>query len=191
MQDINLIPQELQKAKARASRVKSIFVVSLAILGVSLVASIGLFAYKYSLQLYGKQVEVKISDQEKKISNLKQIAEKMLILGDKLKMVSYTLSNRPIYSNLLTQMAKVIPSGVYIVQLDTTAADKISLSGAADSYVVLADLIKNIVLGADTAESIFDYSELSSVSYKEGSNKIDFSMDIFLKKGVLQGGNIK
>ena len=101
------------------------------------------------------------------------------------------LSSRSHYSTLLSSVSKVLPEGVYLTELSSETETKVAISGITPSYNVLAELIKNITEEAKVTGSVFDYPELTSVSLKEDINRIEFSMNLFLKKDALKDNGAK
>ncbi|MBU1016632.1 MAG: PilN domain-containing protein [Patescibacteria group bacterium] len=188
MQDINLIPEELKRQKRREIQIKGLFKWSIVLCSLSIIVSVGLLAYKLVLNktLNGTNEEIVVEEQ--KIVSLKDMESKMTILGEKLTFIQKVLDSRLLYSKLLKELGKISPSGVYLTDIAVSGPDKATIGGVTASYAMLSELVKNIADNSLLGESIFDYSEVTSVNLREETARIEFSMNIYLKKGVLADG---
>jgi len=167
MEDINLIPGELRSQRANEERAKSLLIVSVVLLIVSFIFSGGVYVYKMLLEKNIAEISYQVTSEEEKIKNLAGVESKMMVLGG------------------------MLPEGVSLTELSSETETKVAIGGITPSYNVLAELIKNITEDAKTSASIFDYPELTSVSLKEDINRIEFSMNLFLKKDALKDNGAK
>ncbi|MFH1566232.1 MAG: PilN domain-containing protein [bacterium] len=188
MQDINLIPEELKNQKKREIQLKGLFKGSLIFLIVSVVISAGLLAYKLFLDKNIATLNSEISSEEQKIVSLKAMESKMVLLGEKLIFIQSVLDSRLEYSTLLKDIGNILPSGVSLTSLTISSSDKATIGGVTSSYALLSEVVRNISENAVLDTSVFDYSEVTSVNLKEETNRIEFSMTVYLKKGALNYG---
>ena len=191
MEDINLIPGELRNKRESEERAKSLLIISVVLLTVSFVFSGGVYIYKMLLSKNIAEISYQVKSEEEKIKNLAEVENKMMVLGSKVSYIYNILSSRSHYSTLLSSVSKVLPEGVYLTELSSETETKVAISGITPSYNVLAELIKNITEEAKVTGSVFDYPELTSVSLKEDINRIEFSMNLFLKKDALKDNGAK
>ncbi|OIP97225.1 hypothetical protein AUJ94_02720 [bacterium CG2_30_40_12] len=188
MQDINLIPEELKKQKKLELQLKGLFKTSLGFLILSILTSAGLLVYKTSLDKSLSDLIVKIDTEEQKISALESMESKMYVLGEKLVFAQKILNSRLNYSSLLREFGGVLPSGVYLTDVAIASSDKTTIGGITSSYAMLSELVKNISNSSLMGNSIFEYSEVTSVNLKEEVSRIEFSMNVYLKKDALKDG---
>lgn len=188
MQDINLIPEELKNQKKREIQLKGLFKGSLIFLIVSVVISAGFLAYKLFLDKNITTLNSEISSEEQKIVSLKAMESKMVLLGEKLIFIQSVLDSRLEYSTLLKDIGNILPSGVSLTSLAISSSDKATIGGVTSSYALLSEVVRNISENAVLNTSVFDYSEVTSVNLKEETNRIEFSMLVYLKKGALNYG---
>ena len=191
MEDINLIPGELRSQRANEERAKSLLIVSVVLLIVSFIFSGGVYVYKMLLEKNIAEISYQVTSEEEKIKNLAGVESKMMVLGSKVSYIYSILSSRAYYSTLLSSVGSMLPEGVSLTELSSETETKVAIGGITPSYNVLAELIKNITEDAKTSASIFDYPELTSVSLKEDINRIEFSMNLFLKKDALKDNGAK
>lgn len=193
MQDINLIPEELKNQKKKEGRLKKLFIGSMVFLFVSILLSGSLLVYKVALDGSLGDLNSKNAVEEQKIASLKAAESKMSNLGEKLLFIQKVLDLRLGYSFLLKELGSILPSGVYLTNVTAStstgaAGGKVAIGGITSSYAMLSELVKNISDSASLESSIFDYSEVTSVNLKEEANRIEFSMNVYLKKGALLYG---
>jgi len=188
MQDINLIPEELKNQKKKEGWLKKLFIGSMVFLFVSILLSGSLLVYKVALDGSLGDINSKNAVEEQKIASLKAAESKMSNLGEKLLFIQKVLDLRLGYSFLLKELGNILPSGVYLTNVTAASEDKAAIGGITSSYAMLSELVKNISDNASLESSIFDYSEVTSVNLKEEADRIEFSMNVYLKKGALLYG---
>jgi len=191
MEDINLIPGELRSKRVNEERAKSLLIVSVTLLTISFIFSGGVYIYKMLLSKNIAEISYQVKSEEEKIKSLIEVENKMMVLGNKVSYIYSILSSRSHYSTLLNSVGAVLPEGVYLTELSSETETKVAIGGITPSYNVLAELIKNITEQAQVTGSVFDYPELTSVSLKEDINRIEFSMNLFLKKDALKENGVK
>lgn len=191
MEGINLIPGELRSKRANEERAKSLLTISIVLLIISFIFSGGVYVYKLLLEKNIAEISYQVTSEEKKIKNLAEVESKMMALGSRVSYIYSILSSRAHYSTLLRSVGKMLPEGVYLTELSSEIETRVAIGGITPSYNVLAELIKNITEDAKISASIFDYPELTSVSLKEDINRIEFSMNLFLKKDALKDNGAK
>ena len=186
MQDINLIPEELREKKRNERQKEILLRVSIGLFVLSMLLSGGLFVYKYTVRRNISGVSSQISLEEDKLKELKKVEDEMFVLAGKASVVKNVLDSRLYYSKLLENLARILPSGVYLTDVSATSDTKVVVSGVTPSYIVLAQLITNVLEDSKADTSILSYPEITSVDLKEDVGRIDFTMNLFLKKGALK-----
>ena len=167
---INLLPREVEKKVAgREKR----FLLSLIIILV-----IGGFLGLYSLKLgQYTRLRKKVKRVEKELSLLETIVNKVEetekskeTLAKKLDVIQSLMGSRLIYPQLFEQIAKIVPSRVWLTSLVTKSeSDFLTITiaaQAADNYAI-ADFITKL----SEAEN-FSKVELSNITTKKGKEEL-------------------
>jgi type IV pilus assembly protein PilN len=175
---INLLPwrEEAQKAKQ-----KEYFTV----LGlVALIAFIFVFLVNqfFQMRIDGQNArnqylknEIKILDI--RIGEIKTLNQKKSALQKRINVVEQLQRSRNVGTQVLDEISKVVPSGIYLVELEKQG-NSVQITGKSESNNHLANMIREIE-GSD----LFTDAILESITTDEAKSKLlsDFKMRIRIK----------
>lgn len=183
--DINLLPLELKEQK-KTEKVKTsvgnIFLVSLGISGLIAIASSVILI---NLKLTGDKQLKETRRAQEQIKDLGVVETESSRLASKILSISRIISAKSKYSVLLSVISEASPGEVTITSLTTFGENKVSVSGTAQSYLVLSKFITSLMDPA-LGGKLFGNVDLTGASLDEISGKIRFSMVLYLKNDVLK-----
>jgi Tfp pilus assembly protein PilN len=161
---INLLPPEIKQDYAYALRNTGlrrwVAVLAASIVGLGLVATLGLVTLQHSTNTFDKQV--KVAQDSLQSQKLKQTEAQVTDFSNSFKLVVQVLSKEVLFSKLLKQIATVIPSNVNLTGLNivqTTGA--IDISAAAKDYNTATQVQVNL---ADPNNKIFSKADIVSIA---------------------------
>ncbi|OKY26797.1 PilN domain-containing protein [Thalassotalea sp. PP2-459] len=175
---INLLPwrEEAEKAKQRQYFT---LLTAVALVAFAVVFLIGQF---YQLRIDGQlernrflQTEIAILD--KRISEIKTLNEKKQELEKRISVVEQLQRSRNVGTQVLDEIAKIVPSGVYLTKMEKQG-NTIQLLGKSESNNHLANMIRNIE-GSD----LLTDAVLESITSNDATSKLlsDFKMRVRIK----------
>ncbi len=178
------MPLETQQAQQKEDTQRQFTKISLVILGVFLLLTTSLVLYVW---LQNRQIDKIHQAINKETTTVRSLAE-IEVLGRtasaRLEEIQKILKNNSHYSILLERIAQKVPPGVVVTDLTVIGPDRVSLSGEADGYLVIAKFVKAVSLGEEG--SIFKGVVVPEVKYDGQAGKARFVLDISLQEGALQ-----
>lgn len=119
--------------------------------------------------------EIKVLDT--KIAEIKTLEQKKQDLIQRMKLIEQLQKSRNVGTQVLDEIAKIVPSGVYLVKLEKNGPD-LSIVGKSESNNHLANMIREI----QSSELLTD-AELQSITASGSENKLlsDFRMNLRIK----------
>ncbi len=178
MAHINLLPwrEEAEKAKQR-----EYFTVLTAI-------ALGAFAIVFIVgQFYQMRIDGQISRNQylkneiqildTRISQIKSLNEKKSELQKRTSVVEQLQRSRNVGTQVLDEIAKVVPSGVYLTKMEKQGSS-LQLFGKSESNNHLANMIRKI-----ESSDLFDDAVLESITSNDAQSKLlsDFKMRVRIK----------
>ncbi len=161
---INLLPASLKQTyrSGRLNRHLAHWIIS-CLLGMLGAIGITLFGYLYldkSIESYARQT----ADTHKQLSaqNLKGIQSEIKDISNNLNLVVDVLSKQVLFSELLTQLTKLLPSGTRLSGLSISQSQgAVDISATATSYAAASQLQTNL---SDPANKLFSKADIVSIS---------------------------
>ena len=178
MAHINLLPwrEEAEKAKQR-----EYFTVLTAI-------ALGAFAIVFIVgQFYQMRIDGQISRNQylkneiqildTRISQIKSLNEKKSELQKRTSVVEQLQRSRNVGTQVLDEIAKVVPSGVYLTKMEKQGSS-LQLFGKSESNNHLANMIRKI-----ESSDLFNDAVLESITSNDAQSKLlsDFKMRVRIK----------
>lgn len=172
---INLLPWREAREKAQEREYFTI----LAAVSLSAFAIVFIVSQFYQARIDGQNKrndflknEIKILDI--RISKIKQLNVKKEALANRIKVVEQLQRSRNVGTKVLDELAKVVPTGVYLTHIDKQH-NMIQLKGKTESNNHLANMIRNI-----QESSLFAEAELESITSTDSQRKLlsDFKMHL-------------
>jgi len=144
MPNINLLPWRETLKKERETRFGIITGAALAVTGLIVLAIhlyvAGLISYQQQRNQYLKN---KIAEMDKKIEQIKDLAQKKERLIARMDVIQNLEASRPEIVHLFDELVKRVPDGVFFTEM-RQEKDKLSLTGVAQSDARVSSLMKNI-----------------------------------------------
>lgn len=175
---INLLPWREENLKAQQKEFFTILTL-VAIVALGLVFSVSLF---YQAQIDGQIVKNRFLESEIqlldiRIAEIKTLDEKKIALQKRISVIEQLQRSRNVGTQVLDEIAKIIPNGIYITQLEKQG-NSISLMGKSESNNHLANMIREIELS-----DLFTDATPESIVTDEKATKLlsDFKMRIRIK----------
>ncbi len=167
---INLLPPELkdQYLYGRRNVVLRRWAVALGcgLLGVMVVTFGGVFLMQNSINTYQKQVAA--SEATLKAQDLEGTRQHAKEITGSIKLATDVLSREILFSQLLTQIATVIPANANLTELNiSTDKNSIELKAIAASYASATQLQVNL---ADPDNKIFSKADIQSINCDESQD---------------------
>jgi type IV pilus assembly protein PilN len=144
MPNINLLPwrEELRE------ELKKQFIVITAVIAVFAVTSVGLAwlvmqsNIDYQL-LRNNYVQTEINRVSSQVTEIKELKAKRKQMLERMRVIQSLQGNRPVIVNLVDELVRIIPDGVFLTQV-STVGDLISIKGTAESNNRVASLMRNV-----------------------------------------------
>jgi Tfp pilus assembly protein PilN len=178
---INLLPPELKEQYIFGRRNTALrhWAVAMAfgLAGVALVTFSGLFFMEKSIISYRNQV----ADTEKRLAdqNLDQTRKHAKDITASIKLAVDVLSREILFSQLLTQIAKVIPQSANLTDLTISQArGSIELKAVSADYTSATQLQVNL---KDPANKIFSKADIQAISCSSGSADPRYPCSVTIK----------
>jgi len=171
-QNINLIPEQEIKAQTKEKVLKSSTAFSLIVLFVVFLVSAFLFYQKYTLANKISALAGAIDNLRTQVQQYASIEISARNLDTKYNVIQTIFDTRSHYSVLLQKLQNQIPASISVESLTLAGVGdtKISLSGHAENYLAVADLINQLA----TEKALFTNVTLNSVSLDDRTNKVAF-----------------
>ena len=183
---VNLLPHREEKRKRRQQQ----FTVMAGIAAiVGLLAAAGVWAFLDS-QVSQQQANVaymkeEIAKLDKQITEIQKIREETAALLAKKQVVENLQSNRSEPVELLDQLLRQLPDGVYLKAVKQTGP-KVNITGYAQSNARVSTLMRN--LGASPYLENPELVEIKAVPTDKSGGRInEFNMNISIKRAQPEG----
>jgi len=185
---VNLLPHREEKRKRRQQQFLGIAVFSV-ILGLVVSAAIWFFLDQQVEQQNANVAYMKseIGKLDKQIEEIRKIREETASLLAKKQVVEGLQSNRSEPVQLLDQLLRQLPEGIYLKQIKQTGV-KVNVVGYAQSNARVSTLMRN--LGASPYLENPELIEIKAVLLDNNPNKRvnEFSMNISVKRAKAEEG---
>jgi len=179
---INLLPHREEKRKRRQQQFGVLAGIA-AIVGLAVVAGVWVFLDQQVTQQQSNVAYMKaeIDKLEKQIEEIRKIREETASLLAKKQVVEGLQSNRSEPVQLLDQLLRQLPEGVYLKAIKQTGP-KVNVVGYAQSNARVSTLMRN--LGASPYLENPELIEIKAVPSPDGrgSRVNEFSMNISIKR---------
>ncbi|TKB46715.1 PilN domain-containing protein [Thalassotalea mangrovi] len=119
--------------------------------------------------------EIKVLDT--KIAEINTLEQKKKDLIQRMRLIEQLQKSRNVGTQVLDEMAKIVPSGIYLVKLEKRGPE-LFIEGKSESNNHLANMIREV----QSSELLTD-AELESITASNGDNKLlsDFKMSLRIK----------
>ena len=185
---INLLPHREEKRKRRQQQF-AVLVGLATVLGLVVAGAIWVFLDQQDQQQKANVAFMKteIGKLDKQIEEIKKIREETASLLAKKQVVEGLQSNRSEPVQLLDQLLRQLPEGVYLKQIKQTGV-KVNIVGYAQSNARVSTLMRN--LGASPYLENPELVEIKAVLLDNNPNKRvnEFSMNIMIKRAKAEDG---
>ncbi|WP_394172097.1 PilN domain-containing protein [Thalassotalea litorea] len=178
MPHINLLPWREEAQRLQQQQYLSI----LAFLALATFLIFFLISSYFQARIDGQQArnqyltnEIKILDT--KIAEINTLEQKKKDLIQRMKLIEQLQKSRNVGTQVLDEMAKIVPSGIYLVRLEKNGAE-LSIIGKSESNNHLANMIREV----QSSELLAD-AELESITASKNGNTLlsDFKMNLRIK----------
>ena len=185
---VNLLPHREEKRKRRQQQFVGIFVFSL-LLGLVAAGAVWFFLDQQVQQQQANVAYMKgeIGKLDKQIEEIRKIREETASLLAKKQVVEGLQSNRSEPVQLLDQLLRQLPEGIYLKAIKQ-AGVKVNVIGYAQSNARVSTLMRN--LGASPYLENPELVEIKAVLLDNNPNKRvnEFSMNISVKRAKAEEG---
>lgn len=185
---VNLLPHREEKRKRRQQQFVGIFVFSL-LLGLVAAGAVWFFLDQQVQQQQANVAYMKgeIGKLDKQIEEIRKIREETASLLAKKQVVEGLQSNRSEPVQLLDQLLRQLPEGIYLKAIKQTGV-KVNVIGYAQSNARVSTLMRN--LGASPYLENPELVEIKAVLLDNNPNKRvnEFSMNISVKRAKAEEG---
>jgi type IV pilus assembly protein PilN len=185
---INLLPHREEKRKRRQQQFIGILVFSL-LLGLVAAGAVWFFLDQQVQQQQANVAYMKgeIGKLDKQIEEIRKIREETASLLAKKQVVEGLQSNRSEPVQLLDQLLRQLPEGIYLKAIKQTGV-KVNVIGYAQSNARVSTLMRN--LGASPYLENPELVEIKAVLLDNNPNKRvnEFSMNISVKRAKAEEG---
>jgi len=180
---VNLLPHREEKRKRRQQQFGVLAGIA-AVAGLLVAAAVWVFLDQQENQQKANVAYMKseIDKLDKQIEEIRKIREETASLLAKKQVVEGLQSNRSEPVQLLDQLLRQLPEGVYLKAIKQTGA-KVNISGYAQSNARVSTLMRN--LGASPYLENPELVEIKAVPNpdKAGTNRVnEFNMNISIKR---------
>ena len=182
---INLLPWREEALKAKQKE----FFIMLAAAGVIAFALVLLVNLYFQARVDGQLArnaflknEIQLLDSQ--IAEIKTLNDKKAALQERIDVIEQLQRSRNVGTQVLNEIATIIPSGIYITQIDK-AGNIIQITGKSESNNHLANMIRAIELS-----DLFTDATPESITSDDGSPKLLSSFKMRVKiKGLINDSN--
>lgn len=185
---VNLLPHREEKRKRRQQQFVVLAAVS-ALIGLLVAGAVWLFLDQQEQQQKANVAYMKgeIDKLDKQIEEIRKIREETASLLAKKQVVEGLQSNRSEPVQLLDQLLRQLPEGIYLKQIKQTGV-KVNVMGYAQSNARVSTLMRN--LGASPYLENPELVEIKAVLLDNNPNKRvnEFSMNISVKRAKADDG---
>jgi type IV pilus assembly protein PilN len=185
---VNLLPHREEKRKRRQQQFIVLAALT-ALLGLAVAGAVWLFLDQQEQQQKANVAYMKseIDKLDKQIEEIRKIREETASLLAKKQVVEGLQSNRSEPVQLLDQLLRQLPEGIYLKQIKQTGV-KVNVVGYAQSNARVSTLMRN--LGASPYLENPELVEIKAVLLDNNPNKRvnDFSMNISVKRAKADDG---
>ena len=179
---VNLLPHREEKRQRRQQQFMVLFGIA-AVFGLLVAGAVWVFLDRQVDQQQQNVAYMKgeIAKLDKQIEEIRKIREETASLLAKKQVVEGLQSNRSEPVQLLDQLLRQLPEGVYLKAVKQTGA-KVNVSGYAQSNARVSTLMRN--LGASPYLENPELVEIRAVASpdKSGSRVNEFNMNISIKR---------
>ena len=183
---VNLLPHREEKRKRRQQQFGVLFGISV-VIGAIVAGAVWFFL---DIQVSNQQANVaymkgEIAKLDKQIEEIRKIREETASLLAKKQVVEGLQSNRSEPVQLLDQLLRQLPEGVYLKAIKQVGP-KVTVTGYAQSNARVSTLMRN--LGASPYLENPELVEIKAVPApdKSGNRVNEFNMNISIKRAVAQ-----
>ena len=185
---VNLLPHREEKRKRRQQQF-GVLAALVAVLGLVVAGAVWLFLDQQEQQQKANVAYMKgeIDKLDKQIEEIRKIREETASLLAKKQVVEGLQSNRSEPVQLLDQLLRQLPEGIYLKQIKQ-AGVKVNVVGYAQSNARVSTLMRN--LGASPYLENPELVEIKAVLLDNNPNKRvnEFSMNISVKRAKADDG---
>jgi type IV pilus assembly protein PilN len=185
---VNLLPHREEKRKRRQQQF-AVLVGLATVLGLVVAGAIWVFLDQQEEQQKANVAFMKgeIDKLDKQIEEIKKIREETASLLAKKQVVEGLQSNRSEPVQLLDQLLRQLPEGVFLKQIKQTGV-KVNIVGYAQSNARVSTLMRN--LGASPYLENPELVEIKAVLLDNNPNRRvnEFSMNIMIKRAKAEDG---
>jgi type IV pilus assembly protein PilN len=185
---VNLLPHREEKRKRRQQQFMGIAAFTV-ILGLVAAGAVWFFLDQQVQQQQANVAYMKaeIGKLDKQIEEIRKIREETASLLAKKQVVEGLQSNRSEPVQLLDQLLRQLPEGIYLKQVKQTGV-KVNVVGYAQSNARVSTLMRN--LGASPYLENPELVEIKAVNLDNNPNKRvnEFSMNISIKRAKAEEG---
>ncbi len=185
---VNLLPHREEKRKRRQQQFMVVAALS-AVIGLLVAGAVWLFLDQQEQQQKANVAYMKgeIDKLDKQIEEIRKIREETASLLAKKQVVEGLQSNRSEPVQLLDQLLRQLPEGIYLKQIKQTGV-KVNVMGYAQSNARVSTLMRN--LGASPYLENPELVEIKAVLLDNNPNKRvnEFSMNISVKRAKADDG---
>lgn len=185
---VNLLPHREEKRKRRQQQFAVVGALS-AVIGILVAGAVWLFLDQQEQQQRANVAYMKgeIDKLDKQIEEIRKIREETASLLAKKQVVEGLQSNRSEPVQLLDQLLRQLPEGIYLKQIRQTGV-KVNVVGYAQSNARVSTLMRN--LGASPYLENPELVEIKAVLLDNNPNKRvnEFSMNISVKRAKADDG---
>jgi type IV pilus assembly protein PilN len=179
---VNLLPHREEKRKRRQQQFMALAVFSV-IVGVVVAGAVWFFLDQQVAQQQANVAYMKgeIAKLDKQIEEIRKIREETAALLAKKQVVEGLQSNRSEPVQLLDQLLRQLPEGIYLKKIEQKGV-KVNVLGYAQSNARVSTLMRN--LGASPYLENPELVEIKAVNLDNNPNKRvnEFSMNISVKR---------
>jgi type IV pilus assembly protein PilN len=185
---VNLLPHREEKRKRRQQQFM-VLAAFAAVIGLVVAGAVWLFLDQQEQQQRANVAYMKgeIEKLDKQIEEIRKIREETASLLAKKQVVEGLQSNRSEPVQLLDQLLRQLPEGIYLKQIKQTGV-KVNVMGYAQSNARVSTLMRN--LGASPYLENPELVEIKAVLLDNNPNKRvnEFSMNISVKRAKADDG---
>ena len=189
---VNLLPHREEKRKRRQQQFGVLAGIA-AVAGLLVAGAVWVFLDQQEAQQKANVAYMKaeIDKLDKQIEEIRKIREETASLLAKKQVVEGLQSNRSEPVQLLDQLLRQLPEGVYLKAIKQTGA-KVNIAGYAQSNARVSTLMRN--LGASPYLENPELVEIKAVPNpdKSGTNRVnEFNMNISIKRAQAEDAKAK